>query len=330
MKAVNIKSIAEGYSPMLNKYLESTTDRKKVERYVDTLSGDNIYKLTKELLKYFWEVSVSAIKASNMQKLEDNAVFWWMLFGKDDTSPHDLRSVLPVGMWRPFRSAFINAYNAYFYEKREEIKSEEEFYIGEKCCISCVSDEYIKVKMSYKEGVGFGIYEASTLEGYKMMKSVLCGVNSYSIPKAQTFVDILRLLNDPLFSPRFKNVIECMDDAEFDWKRMDNPEGRSWLNRLFTCQDILDMEVYEHKEKMIEMSKTSAEMLGAYIFKGYSPTSFNMVEICTYARAIIDSPNTRDQCWMDFFYKMNINTTELAEKSEGGEQVPYPINVHNK
>lgn len=330
MKAVNIKSIAEGYSPMLNKYLESTTDRKKVERYVDTLSGDNIYKLTKELLKYFWEVSISAIKASNMQELEDHDAFRLMFSTRKSVGHHDLRSVLHVGLWHPFRYAFINAYNAYFNENRTEIKSEDVFYIGEKCCISCVSDEYIKVKMSYKEGVGFGIYEASTLEGYKMMKSVLCRVGSHSIQKVQTFVDILRLLNDPLFSPRFKNVIECMDDVEFDWKKMDNPEGRSWINRLFTCQDILDMEVYEYKEKMIEMSRTSAEMLGAYIFKGYFPASFNMVELCTYARAIIDSPNTRDQCWMDFFYKMNINTSELAEKSEGGEQVSYPINVHNK
>lgn len=330
MKAVNIKSIAEGYSPMLNKYLESTTDRKKVERYVDTLSGDNIYKLTKELLKYFWEVSISAIKASNMQELEDHTSFLWVLYKRKVSRQHDLRSALPVGMWYPFREAFINAYNAYFYEKREKVNSNDKFFIGENCYVSAVSDEYIKVMTSDKEDRKFGIREASTLEGYKMMKAVLCGVGSYSIQKVQTFVDILRLLNDPLFSPRFKNVIECMDDVEFDWKKMDNPEGRSWLNRLFTCQDILDMEVYEYKEKMIEMSKTSAEMLGAYIFKGYSPTSFNMVEICTYARALIDSPNTRDQCWMDFFHKMNIDTTELAEKSEGGEQVPYPINVHNK
>ncbi len=183
MKAVNIKSIAEAYSPMLNKYLESTTDRKKVERYVDTLSGDNIYKLTKELLKYFWEVSISAIKASNMQNLEDNAVFWWMLFGKEPEGQHDLRSALPVGTWRPFRSAFINAYNAYFYENREVIKSEEEFYIGKNCYISGVSDEYIKVKTSHKEGGRYGIWEASTLEGYKMMKSVLCGVGSHNIKK---------------------------------------------------------------------------------------------------------------------------------------------------
>lgn len=330
MKAVNIKSIAEGYSPMLNKYLESSTDRKKVERYVDTLSGDNIYKLTKELLKYFWDVSISAIKASNMQNLEDHSAFCWVFFGKDTIGEHDLRSVLPVGMWRPFRHAFINAYNAYFYEKREEIKSDDEFYIGENCYLSGVSDEYIKVKMSYKQGGKYGIWEASTLEGYKMMKSVLWEVDTYSIQKVQTFVDILRLLNDPLFSPRFKNVIECMDDVEFDWKKMDNPEGRSWLNRLFTCQDILDMEIYEYKEKMIEMSKTSAEMLGAYIFKGYFPASFNMVELCTYARALIDNPKIRNLHWMDFFFKMNINTTELAEKSEGGEQVPYPINVHSK
>lgn len=330
MKGVNIKSIAEGYSPMLNKYLESSTDRKNVERYVDTLSGDNIYKLTKELLKYFWAVSISAIKASNMQNLEDHSAFCWVFFGKDTIGEHDLRSVLPVGMWRPFRHTFINAYNAYFYEKREEIKSDDEFYIGENCYLSGVSDEYIKVKMSYKQGGKYGIFEASTLEGYKMMKSVLWEVDTYSIQKVQTFVDILRLLNDPLFSPRFKNVIECMDDVEFDWKRMDNPEGRSWLNRLFTCQDILDMEIYEYKEKMIEMSKTSAEMLGAYIFKGYFPASFNMVELCTYARAIIDNPKIRNLHWMDFFFKMNIDTTELAEKSEGGEQVPYPINVHSK
>ena len=330
MKAVNIYKIAETYSRSLYKYLESTTDRKKVERYVDTLSGDNIYKLTKELLKYFWEVSVSAIKASNMQNLEDHTAFLWMSFGTKAVGQHDLRSALPVGMWRPFRHAFVNAYNAYFYEKREEIKSDDEFYIGENCYISGVSDEYIKVKTSYKEGGRYGVWDASTLEGYKMMKSVLCGVSSYSIPTVQTFVDILRLLNDPLFSPRFKNVIECMDGAEFDWKKLDNPKDRSWINHLFTYQDVLDMEVYEYKEKMVEMCNTSAEMLGAYIFKGYFPASFNMVELCTYARGIIDSPNTRDQDWMAFFHKMNINTTELAEKSEGGEQVPYPINVHNK